>query len=48
MNRWLGALGDIGIALFLLFLLAIIATNYSDRNMGTAIKRTNTQITQIR
>lgn len=42
--KFFGSLGDIGMAAFFLFVAAIIATNYSDKNMGTAIKRPNHQI----
>lgn len=39
MNKFLENLGDAGMIAFALFVLAILATNYSDKNMGTAIKQ---------
>lgn len=48
MSRWLGAIGDVGMVFFGIFVMAILLTNYSDKNHGTAIKRPATEITQYR
>lgn len=48
MNRWLGALGDVGILLFGIFVLAVTYSRISDEHMGTSIKRPAAQIGQYR